>query len=251
MKLREAKPLDPNSPCGCGSDLKYAKCCLKIGRQYELDKKGRIFRVVKLDDRTIDVLKDTEQAFRAVFGRKPDRKDLVFFDTLLHSERDRNRQFREAAQLSGLDPAIVFAIQRTGLIIAKDNQRLFNRAEKLEWSKAIEEYRDLAASEADPFAAIDFPTPEAYFTYEELIGYLKSILIIIANFIRRNGHKASTERPFLFLYLLLRAQHSLRTCFHLAETRATEDMLAILRNAYEAFVRIRAMRCNPEIIDSF
>jgi hypothetical protein len=48
----------------------------------------------------------------------------------------------EAMQAVGVDPALTYAYERTGLIITRENRKRMSAADLDEWEDAIAEYRE-------------------------------------------------------------------------------------------------------------
>jgi len=42
---------------------------------------------------------------------------------------------------AGLDPAIIYAFEKTGLIVTEANERLISDKDRAEWEAAVREYR--------------------------------------------------------------------------------------------------------------
>jgi hypothetical protein len=49
----------------------------------------------------------------------------------------------EAMRAAGVPPALVYAYERTGLIVTRENRSLMSAADLDEWDDAIAEYREL------------------------------------------------------------------------------------------------------------
>ena len=47
----------------------------------------------------------------------------------------------EAMKQAGLDPAIVYAFEKTGLLVTEANERLISDKDRAEWETAVKEYR--------------------------------------------------------------------------------------------------------------
>lgn len=86
-------------------------------------------------------------AFREKFGREAGPDDPVFFDPdasepkLLDLEQVQNETI-QAMVKAGIDPAIIYAHRRTGLIVSTENQHLISPEDLEEWYAAVAEYRE-------------------------------------------------------------------------------------------------------------
>ena len=86
--------------------------------------------------------------FRQKFGRDPRPEDPVFFDdsadlpSLVDHEKAEEDLLR-AMTAAGLDPELIYAIQRTGRFVTEENSQWLSEEDLAEWQAAIEEYRQL------------------------------------------------------------------------------------------------------------
>ena len=127
-----------NAPCPCGSGKKYKHCCHGKGFEYVEDEAGKISRSVPLSDEMADILKQQRQKFIDKYGREPGPDDPVFFDVPPLEQVEH--QTVEAMKKARLDPAFIYAFEKTGLLVTEDNQHLIPEKELAEWDAVIEEY---------------------------------------------------------------------------------------------------------------
>ena len=85
-----------------------------------------------------EALEQLRQAFLGEHGREPGPGDLLFPD-LPHPEHLEARMV-EDMKAAGLDPAFIYAFEKTGLLVTEQNQHLIPDADLAEWDAAIEEY---------------------------------------------------------------------------------------------------------------
>jgi hypothetical protein len=52
----------------------------------------------------------------------------------------------QAAGASGIDPALVYAMNKTGRIVTEQNMRFLTDVEIQEWNDAVDEYHQMIAS---------------------------------------------------------------------------------------------------------
>ncbi|MFV1969084.1 MAG: SEC-C metal-binding domain-containing protein [Pirellulaceae bacterium] len=128
-----------NAPCPCGSGKKYKQCCLRKDFDWLEDDDGNIFKSIPITGEMTDLLEEQRQSFIVKHGRKPGPDDLVFPEMphLEHAEHQMIQIMKEA----GIDPAIIYATEKTGRLVTEENQRLLSGIEIDEWTTAIEEYR--------------------------------------------------------------------------------------------------------------
>jgi len=106
-------------------------------------------RTVRMTPEIVQGLKDQRAAFREKFGREPGPDDPVFFDP----HADTPQPFSEATSIevhgkiaAGMRAAdireeIVYAYEKTGLLVTTENAKHMSRADIEEWNAAIDEYR--------------------------------------------------------------------------------------------------------------
>jgi hypothetical protein len=86
-----------------------------------------------------DILEGQRQKFLDKYGREPGPHDRVFFDMppLEHVEHE----MVQAMKAAGLDPAFLYAYEKTGLLVTEQNQHLISDRDLQQWQDAMEEYR--------------------------------------------------------------------------------------------------------------
>ena len=142
------KRVSRNAPCPCGSGKKYKKCCWGKGFEWEEDESGTIYKSTPLSPEMDDMLQEQRQKFIDKHGREPGPDDPVFFDMppLEHIEH----QMVEAMKKAGIDPAIIYAYEKTGRIVTEQNQHLLSDSDLDEWQAAIEEYKEKHGKKKPP-----------------------------------------------------------------------------------------------------
>ena len=113
-----------NAPCPCGSGKKYKKCCWGKGFDWEEDESGNLFKSAPISPEIAEVLNEQRRKFIEKHGREPGPNDQIFFDKppLEHIEH----QMVEAMKKAGIDPAIIYAYEKTGRIVTEQNQHLLS-----------------------------------------------------------------------------------------------------------------------------
>lgn len=137
------KKLPREAPCPCGSGRKYGDCCYDKGFEYLTDEAGNIFKSIPMSDELTDFIEKQKWKFQKQQGRNFGPNDKMFFDAppLEHIEHF----MVEAMKKAGLDPALIYAFEKTGLLVTEENQDLLPERDLAEWSAAIEEYEALQA----------------------------------------------------------------------------------------------------------
>jgi hypothetical protein len=135
-----SKQFSRNSPCPCGSGKKYKQCCFKKGIEYTEDDAGTVRQSVPVSDDVAEVLRVQRQKFIDRFGQEPGPDDPIFFD-LPHPEHVEH-MMAEDMKAAGIDPAIIFAFEKTGRLVTEDNQHLIPENDLAAWDAAIQEYEE-------------------------------------------------------------------------------------------------------------
>ena len=93
---------------------------------------------VTLPEELMEIVNAQRQKSIGKFGRKPGADDKLFFDAppLEHMEH----MIVQTMKQIGVDPAIIHAFEKTGLIVTEANQHLLKDADLDEWNAAIEEF---------------------------------------------------------------------------------------------------------------
>lgn len=140
-------PFPKYEPCPCGSGQKYKFCCFTKGFHYYADDSGEVVRDVPLSSEARSLLEEQRARFVAKFGREPGPDDPVFFDGL---DEDALREDSvKAMRAVGIRPALIYAHERTGLLVTTENRHLIPTADLDEWEDAVAEYYELHPDE-DP-----------------------------------------------------------------------------------------------------
>jgi hypothetical protein len=133
------KKLAHNAPCPCGSGKQYGDCCYDKGFEYLVDENGTIFKSIPMSGELAEVIEEQKRRFVEQHGREPGPGDNLFFDMppFEHAEHF----MVEAMKQAGLDPAIIYAFEKTGLLVTEENEHLISDKDRAEWEAAVLEYR--------------------------------------------------------------------------------------------------------------
>jgi len=132
------KKLSHNVVCPCGSGKKYKHCCFRKDFDWIEDDDGNRFKSLPISGEMMKLLEEQRQSFVEEHGRQPGPNELVFPDLppFEHMEHEMVEMMKEA----GLDPAIIYAVEKTGRLVTEANQHLLSDVELDEWNAAIEQY---------------------------------------------------------------------------------------------------------------
>lgn len=139
LPMPTRKKISRNDPCPCGSGKKYKKCCIDKDFDWVEDDNGNILKSVPMSPEMLDVLSDQREAFTERFGREPGPDDLVFPD-IGHPEHVEHEMV-ELMKAADVDPAKIYAFEKTGRLVTEENQALLSDEELDEWEAAIDEYK--------------------------------------------------------------------------------------------------------------
>ena len=117
----------------------------------------RAGRKVKLNQKAMNLLQQAHDAFVAKFGREPGPSDPIFFDPDANTPQlldpdEMQRAMTKAMGEAGIRPEIIFAFQKTGLLLTEENESLASPADRAAFDAAIDEYFALenAAAHSGP-----------------------------------------------------------------------------------------------------
>ena len=114
-------------------------------RSYEI---VRDTSLVPIDQETAEIIAQQNKLFREQFGREPGPEDPFFFDPGVltpqflsdESQEEVWRSLLQTAGNSGMDPAIVYAMNKTGRIVTETNLAFLTDSDLQEWNDAVDEY---------------------------------------------------------------------------------------------------------------
>ena len=132
------RKLSPNAICPCGSGKEYGDCCHHKGFDWVVDEDGNTGKSVPVSDDLAKVVTEQHQKFVEEFGREPGPGDNLFFN-MPHQEVVEHVMV-EGMEQAGLDPAIIYAFEKTGLLVTEANEHLISDVDLKKWDGAVTEY---------------------------------------------------------------------------------------------------------------
>ncbi len=135
MKL---KPLSPNAKCPCGTGRKYKACCFNKGFHYLVDDEGNVTKDVPMHPEFAATLAEAEQDFIKRHGRPRGRDELLFDEAVV---KEGMSYLARGMRETGVDPAYIYAFEKTGLMPTDVNRDLMSTKDVEEFNAAIDEYR--------------------------------------------------------------------------------------------------------------
>ena len=105
-------------------------------------------KTIPIDQATAEAITQQKRLFREKFGREPGPEDPIFFDPVssvpeFQSQEETWRALVQAAGESGMDAALVYAMNKTGRIVTEQNMQFLTDAEIQEWNDAVDEYHQM------------------------------------------------------------------------------------------------------------
>jgi hypothetical protein len=113
------------------------------------DQVGEAEKIIPINHETAEIIAQQKKSFREQFGREPGPGDPLFFDPgvaapqFLSDESTDEiwKRLLQAAGDSGIDPAIVYAMNKTGRMVTEANLEFLSDWELQEWNDAVNEFR--------------------------------------------------------------------------------------------------------------
>jgi hypothetical protein len=120
----------------------------RFGRRKRSHQGGEAEKIIPINHETAEIIAQQKELFREQFGREPGPDDPLFFEPgvadpqFLSDESTAEiwKSLLRAAGDSGIDPAIVYAMNKTGRIVTETNLHFLTDAELREWNDAVDEY---------------------------------------------------------------------------------------------------------------
>lgn len=169
-----SKRLPGDAPCPCGSGKTYGDCCGGKGFEWRVDDEGEVFRSVPISEELADLLRQANESPEGTQSGAARPDNLLFADLgpLEHVEHD----MVEAMKKIGVDPALIYAFEKTGLIVSEENQHLIPDVQMREWEAAVEEYRatmEAVVPPAEPVGTVALYGPDDKKTTKIVAGVVR------------------------------------------------------------------------------
>ncbi len=121
----------------------------RIARRKRSHQVGEAEKIIPINHETAEIIAQQKKLFREQFGREPGPDDPLFFDPgvaalqfLSDDSTDEIwKSLLQAAGDSGIDLAIVYAMNKTGRMVTEANLEFLTHSELQEWNDAVNEYR--------------------------------------------------------------------------------------------------------------
>ena len=140
--MSERTPYPKYQECPCGSGQKYKFCCYMKGFHYYLDD-GELAKIVPMTKEVSELLKQHRANLEKKLGRPVQPDDPVFPELAALSEEDLKKQLIDDFQKVGIRPVLIYAFEKTGLMVTEQNKHLIPDVDLAEWDDAVEEYYEL------------------------------------------------------------------------------------------------------------
>ena len=103
------------------------------------------YKSIPLSPELAKSIQEQFQRFTEKFGRPPGPDDPLFFDPRDDEPRPiidevLDQHMLEAMHKAGVRPAIIYAYQKTGRLVTRENRKRLTKAELKEWNDAFDEW---------------------------------------------------------------------------------------------------------------
>ena len=121
----------------------------RLGRRKRSHQGGEPEKIIPINHETAEIIAQQKKLFREQFGRERGPDGPLFFDPgvaalqfLSDDSTDEIwKSLLQAAGDSGIDLAIVYAMNKTGRMVTEANLEFLTHSELQEWNDAVNEYR--------------------------------------------------------------------------------------------------------------
>lgn len=248
-KQRDLRPWRSVDPCPCGTELSYGECCEPRSVIWQRDGRGNPFRSIEIAPEFQKyIFEQPLRKFRHVFRRDPGPNDRVDPYTYVTDPEEFEANFIEAAESSGIDPAIVYAFRKTGRIMMEGVSDRLPQKYVDEWNEAVEEYHASLNDPAPAPSAIDEKMSRVMDEAVRLPFLFGKLLADVNQ--RAPGKLRKRGFPAVFaLFCAARTAKSLQAIRTLMETQAAEDSLTIVRSMYEGYLHCIGTLREPGLLE--
>lgn len=179
---------------------------------------------------------EMQAEFERIFRRPPEEDEPFFFPTnLLMSAEDVQDSIAAAMQQATIDPALQYAMQKTGWIIGEANRHLFSSENLQEWDDAIVEYREWQSG-VGRFSNLR-RLEDAIASLEDEFARLPLVLSLFLRHAHAPKRGRTTNRDMAFFYAT-KTLKSLQACDALVGLNYGEDAMSLGRSIFENYLQI-------------
>jgi len=138
--MDDRTPYPKYQSCPCGSGQKYKFCCYTKGFHYYLDDVDEVSRAVPMSKETSELLAQHRANVEKKLGRPVRPDDPVFPELVTLSPEDLKKQMIADFRKVGIRSELIYAFEKTGLMVTDQNKHLIPDIDLAAWSAAVEEY---------------------------------------------------------------------------------------------------------------
>lgn len=245
----DKREVSGNARCPCESGKRYAKCCKKKRLKWLVASDGTFYKSIPLTKDATELVNKAEADYWRVFGRAPNKaSDPLLLTKYLVSEDELARQCVEAMRVAGVRPEIIYAYQKTGLILTEQNLDLATTRDVDEWDDAIDEYFEQQEHPPEPS-----PTELLFNSLEdEFDSCIICLGYAIDQGVTEEGTPSSSSLFSVDDYVLLCASKSIKTLRSikaLINEDIGADCLALTRHIYENYLHIVFAINRPDMLE--
>lgn len=239
------------SLCPCESGKIYRHCCWEKEFTWKIKNNGEIFQEIPINEEVMDIFKKELANFKSIYNREPEDSDLIF--SSFPSEKYLTKELSEIMHENNIRPELIYAFEKTGLLVNELNIDLLAEQDLQEWEDAIDEYHEIIAPFQDD---LNKYKKESENNIKELSSSIEKSIVILELIIYKYGEAKNIKnenkgdyvlQDFIFL-CLTKSLKSLKAIKLLNGEYFGQDILVIVRTIYENYLNISFLIKNPEKI---
>jgi len=137
--MSEKVKVGRNEKCPCGTGEKYKNCCIDKGFTWVRDEDGTVYRSIPKPDELTRLIEEQREAFFQKHGRYPEADDPIFTEPFEIVEHHAV----EAMKRAGVHPSLIYAYEKTRLIVTESSQHMIPTKDLDDYNDAIDEWYEM------------------------------------------------------------------------------------------------------------
>jgi len=252
--MKENEELPDDNECPCGSGKKYKNCCKKKNFKYiQSEEEHKIQRAVPIHPELEKGLRQEKIRFKKLFGRTPGDNDFVLGGVL---EKDLKRSYKIMKREGNVDKAWLYASNKTGLMLSKENMDLLPQREINEFMNSMKEYEKIMKSKVKNNRINELQAIEAVsFMLEHVVNDDISNMIYVLNvFINSYSKRKQSKENFIIenikdflVFCAYKTTIYLQALQELVNGEYYDNAMATDRTIFEILINIKAYKNEPEL----
>jgi len=153
------------------------------------------------------------------------------------------REISVIMERQGLDPALVYAFNQTGLIVTEDSYNKLSSNNLKKWNKAIDAYQTKQPKKN-----------KCETIFEALYEEIPSCLIAFGYFLEKEINKSkpkTSSKPYDYIYFCaVKTFKTFKSIMYLLKEDVGDDVLLLSRSMYENYLHIIYVKETPDYIQN-